>query len=112
MCVPRWPVGEVICFIFQWPRRPFGTGEWSGVEYVRVNVMLESRDIEYLRQLEASTGKSRSELIREAVRAYQPPRPRLVDREEVLRLLDSVRIDLPEDPVKMIRQMREGRRQW
>lgn len=79
---------------------------------VRVNVMLESKDIEYLRQLEASTGKSRSELIREAVRAYRPTRPRTRDAEEVLRLLESVRIDLPEDPVTMIRSMREGRRQW
>lgn len=82
------------------------------MQYIRVNITLEPEDVERLKQLERETGKSRSELIREAVRAYRPVTRKKTDRAEVLRLLDTVRVDLPADPVTMIRSMREGRRQW
>lgn len=82
------------------------------MEYVRVNITLEAEDIERLKLMEKETGKSRSELIREAVRAYRPVKRKPIDRAQALRLLDSVRVDFPADPVTMIRSMREGKRQW
>jgi len=82
------------------------------VKYVRVNITLEPEDIQRLQELERETGKSRSELIREAIRAYRPSRRETVNREEALRLLETVRIELPEDAVTMIRRMREGAREW
>lgn len=86
--------------------------EANNVEYIRVNITLESEDIERLQQLERVTGKSRSELIRDAVRAYRPPQEYKIDRAEILRLLETVRVDFPTDPVTMIRSMREGKREW
>lgn len=82
------------------------------MKYIRVNITLEPEDIRRLELLERETGKSRSELIRDAVRAYRPPRRKAVDRETALRLLDTVRIELPEDAVTMIRRMRDGAREW
>lgn len=82
------------------------------MDYVRVNITLTPDDIEHLKKLEQATGKSRSELIREAVRAYRPTKKTQIDRAEVMRLLDTVRVDFPVDPVTMIRDMREGKREW
>jgi hypothetical protein len=81
---------------------------------VRVNVVLARSDLELLDRLAAATGKSRSALIREALRAYRPapaPAPP-AGREEALRLLETVRVRFPVDPVALIRGMREGRRAW
>lgn len=82
------------------------------LEYIRVNVTLEPGDVEKLARLERETGKSRSELIREAVRSFRPQTKRTINREEALRLLETVHIDLPADPVTMIRSMRDGQRTW
>lgn len=82
------------------------------MEYIRVNITLTAEDIRRLEQLERETGKSRSEIIRDAVRAYRPPVQPCIDRQEALRLLETVRVEFPEDPVTMIRRMREGAREW
>lgn len=82
--------------------------------FVRVNVTLADDDLAYLDDLAGRTGRSRSELIREAIRAYRPPvdgaagkeRP---DRDTVRRWLETVRIELPADSTEMLRAMREGR---
>jgi len=82
------------------------------MEYVRVNITLTPEDIRRLEELERETGKSRSELIREAIRAYRPPKQLHVDKEELLHRLNTVRVQLPADAVTMIRRMREGLREW
>ena len=82
------------------------------MQFVRVNVTLEPGDLEHLDRLAAETGKSRSELIREAVRAYRPPAKTGISREEALHLLETVRVAFPVGPVDLVRSMREGRRAW
>lgn len=75
-----------------------------------MNITLEPSDVEHLDELSAKTGKSRSEIIRAAIRAYQVHVEPEIPASEALRLLDVVRIDFPDDPVAMIRSMRDGRR--
>lgn len=82
------------------------------MEYVRVNITLEPEDLKRLELLERETGKSRSEIIREAIRAYRPVVRKPVDREEALRLLETARVELPVDSVTLVRSMREGKRTW
>ncbi|GEM_PF-5890289 len=82
------------------------------MEYVRVNITLTQEELRRLEEWERQTGKSRSELIREAIRAYRPPRSEPIDRDKVLGLLERVRVELPADAVTMIRSMREGNRAW
>lgn len=98
------PMHNIMCILM--------CGRDGPVKCVRVNITLEPEDIQRLQELERETGKSRSELIREAIRAYRPSRRETVNREEALRLLETVRIELPEDAVTMIRRMREGAREW
>lgn len=80
--------------------------------HIRVNVTLAPEDLERLDRLAAETGRSRSELIREAVRAYRPAAERPGARPDpatVLQWLDTVRVTLPADSTTLIRAMREGR---
>lgn len=81
-------------------------------EYVRVNVTLTPEDLDRLADLAAATGRTRSELIREAVRAYRPPSAPgtpAPDPGRALELLRTTRVRLPMEAVSLIRAMREGR---
>lgn len=86
------------------------------MRHIRINITLTPGDLQRLDDLAARTGKSRSQLIRDAVRTYRPdPGPEAVeqpDRETLKQWLRTVRIRLPADSTEMIRAMREGRREW
>lgn len=84
------------------------------LRYIRVNITLTPEDLEHLDRLARQVGCSRSELIRDAVRAYRPEEAaaeaRRPDPETVRQWLRTVRVRLPSDSAQIIRRLREGGR--
>lgn len=79
------------------------------MRYIRINITLPPEDLAQLDRLAREVGLSRSELIRDAVRAFRPAdggARRRTDPEEVRGWLRTVRLGLPAPAAEAVRRLR------